>query len=133
MNIQVGYGQFEYRSFNVSLGENGQIIYAPPDDLSLANFRNDYFRIAFNPTFNYKVYDGWYAGIGIEPTYYMVLQSGETAFSKFDIPLTARVGYDFKYMDVSFNYTHGLCDIMNPDYYSSGKIRRWQIQLFIPF
>jgi hypothetical protein len=49
------------------------------------------------------------------------------------MPLTARAGYDFKYMDLSFNYKYGFRDVMDAACFSGGKVRRWQIQLFIPF
>jgi hypothetical protein len=94
-----------------------------------------YYQLSLNPTFNYTLYDGWYAGLGIEPTIYYV-GYGNNAHKNFftgDIPLTARIGYDFKYIDVAFSYKYGFTDILTSDYFSSGKIRNWQIQVFIPF
>jgi hypothetical protein len=95
--------------------------------------KDNYLRLSLNPTFNCKVYDGWYAGLGVEPTACMVYKASSDTFSAFDIPLTARIGYDFKYMDLSFNYKYGFCDVMDADYFTGGKVRRWQLQLFIPF
>ncbi|MDR1407952.1 MAG: hypothetical protein LBJ23_07900, partial [Tannerella sp.] len=73
------------------------------------------FRMSFNPTFNGRIYDRWYAGIGVEPSYCIMFKPGEASerFSAFDMPLTARAGYDFKYMDLSFNYKYGFRDVMD--------------------
>lgn len=66
--------------------------------------------------------------------------------SMFDMPLTAKVGYDFKYVDVSFNYYYGLfkrvqfklsqCTLFKmafSDYIEKNKLQNWQIQVYIPF
>jgi hypothetical protein len=105
-----------------------------------------YFQFSFNPTFNYNFYDGWYVGLGAEPMFYMASHTSirnyrkkeegidpQKRFSGFDVPLTAKVGYDFKYMDVAFGYKYGLRDVLTPAYFYSGKVRAWQVQLFIPF
>jgi hypothetical protein len=94
----------------------------------------NYIQLSVNPTFNYTIYDGWYAGVGIEPTVYSVSEADQrNDFFKFDMPLTARFGYDFKYMDLSFSYNYGLSKALDPKYFSQGTYRTWQIQLFIPF
>ncbi|MDR2120014.1 MAG: hypothetical protein LBP64_03970 [Tannerella sp.] len=131
LDVQLGYGQWKYFHIGENSGET-----QPNDYLSLPwkNITDSYFRIAVNPTLNRKVYDGWYAGLGVEPTLYLVSKSeSKGSFSAFDVPLTARIGYDFKYIDLSFNYKYGLCDVTDTQYFESGKIRRWQLQLFIPF
>jgi hypothetical protein len=105
-----------------------------------------YIRFSFNPTFNYNFFDGWYAGVGVEPTFYTaspgsISGSGgkeegidrHRKFSGFDVPLTARLGYDFKYMDVAFGYKYGLRNVLAPVYFDSGKVNAWQLQVFIPF
>jgi hypothetical protein len=104
-----------------------------------------YFQLSFNPTFNYNFYDGWYVGLGAEPVFYTAFginirsyreEEGierDKKFSGFDVPLTAKVGYDFKYMDVAFSYKYGLRDVLTPVYFYSGKARAWQLQVFIPF
>ncbi|MDR2763977.1 MAG: hypothetical protein LBB90_02995 [Tannerella sp.] len=105
-----------------------------------------YFQFSFHPTFNYNFYDGWYVGLGAEPMFYTASgtrirgynreEKGidrHKKFSGFDVPLTAQVGYDFKYMDVAFGYKYGLRDVLTPVYFYSGKVRAWQLQVFIPF
>ncbi|MDR2140010.1 MAG: hypothetical protein LBP50_10755 [Tannerella sp.] len=107
---------------------------------------HSYIRFSISPTFNYRFYDGWYAGLGVEPEFYTAsgspIKGGHTPeegidryrkFSGFDVPLTARLGYDFKYMDVAFGYKYGLLDVLTPVYFYGGKVRAWQVQVFIPF
>ncbi|MDR1406482.1 MAG: hypothetical protein LBJ23_00365 [Tannerella sp.] len=130
LDVQAGYGQLKYGSWSGDL-------YAQPgmEPAIWENITANCFRLSFNPTFNYKVYGGLYAGLGVEPSASLTFKSGDASnsFSTFDVPLTARAGYDFKYADVSFNYKYGFLDVMDTDYFSSGKVRRWQIQVFIPF
>ncbi|MDR0844766.1 MAG: hypothetical protein LBN71_06055, partial [Tannerella sp.] len=70
----------------------------------------------------------------IEPGVYYVYEdhNKDNNSFKFDMPLTVRFGYDFGYMDVAFSYKYGLANISDTEYYT-GKIRNWQIQVFIPF
>jgi hypothetical protein len=133
LDIQAGYQQVKYGIG----GEMSSEYHYNPDNLPASNrssFKDNYYRLSLNPMLNCMIYAYWYVGFGVEPTLYLVSKSeSKGSFSAFDIPLTARVGYDFKYVDLSFNYKYGLCDVTDTQYFTSGKIRRWQLQLFIPF
>jgi hypothetical protein len=104
--------------------------------LPSAKVKNNYFQISVNPTWNYTLFQGWYAGAGIEPTFYLVSNPNKyqqkDSYS-YDMPLTAKFGYDFKYVDIAVGYKYGLCNTLNTNDFSSGKFRNWQIQVFIPF
>jgi hypothetical protein len=122
--------------------------YAKPEE-STPHFERNYYnaQLAFNLSMNYRFYDKWYAGVGIAPTLNRVSAAGSTsgygintaaalpsAAIKFDMPITAKVGYSFKHFDVAFQYNYGLFNVANdPLYLSKAKTRNWQIQLFIPF
>jgi hypothetical protein len=91
---------------------------------------------SLSATFNYTVFDGWYLGAGVTPALYYIKNPNtfiKDVF-KFDIMPTFRGGYDFGYMDVSFNYRHGINkDVVNDYDYTAGRLNSWQVQVFIPF
>ena len=93
--------------------------------------KDNYFSLSLSPSFNYKIYKGLYAGVGIEPTLYYIKKAD--SHWKFDLPVTARVGYDFDFIDIAIGYKYGLFNSINSDYFSSGKMGCWQVQVFIPF
>ena len=101
---------------------------------SYGHFQQIYYSFSVNPTWNYRLLKGLYAGVGIEPTLYFIDSadlSGEEW--KFDLPLTAKIGYDLKFIDFSIHYKHGLFDTMDPMYLGPAKFRNWQLSVFIPF
>ncbi len=95
-----------------------------------ASSNYDSFSIA--GTFNYKIYKGLSGGVGIEPIYFFY-QDGESSKNKLDIPLVAKLAYDFGKFEIGVNYKHGLTNTIKTDYIKSGKFRDIQISLFIPF
>ncbi|MDR3140874.1 MAG: hypothetical protein LBU37_04000 [Tannerellaceae bacterium] len=83
-----------------------------------------YYYASVGGTFNYSIYRGLSAGIGVEPTYY---------FSQgFDAPLIGKVAYDFGKFELGVSYKHGLADVIT-DRIKAGKFRDIQFSLFIPF
>ncbi len=89
------------------------------------------WNFSVSATYNYKLYKGLYAGLGIKPTVYLnqCLHNNVT----FDIPITTRLGYDFRFMDVSLEYDYGLFKTVKQDGDYKGKINDWNMQVFIPF
>ncbi|MDR1330854.1 MAG: hypothetical protein LBK07_01990, partial [Tannerella sp.] len=59
LDIQAGYGQVRYENHYTSFEDMNPL---------LDRGKDNYLRLSLNPTFNCKVYDGWYAGLGVEPT-----------------------------------------------------------------
>jgi hypothetical protein len=96
-----------------------------------------YFQFSLSPSWNYRFFDKFYAGVGLSPTLYMVKgkkqNDNRITGYKFDIPATIKIGYDFKYLDVSLGYSHGFFNTAYSDYITKSSFRNWQIQVFIPF
>ncbi|MDR2147429.1 MAG: hypothetical protein LBE91_13315 [Tannerella sp.] len=84
---------------------------------------------SISSTYNYRIFKGLNAGIGIAPTYFLENQDDRG----LDIPLMVKVGYDFKFLEIGMNYKYGLLNTLKEDFLKSGKFRDWQINLFIPF
>jgi len=97
------------------------------------NFQHIYYSFSVNPTWNYRIIRGLYAGAGIEPTLYAKEDTQSDEKWKFDLPLTAKIGYDLKFIDLSISYKHGLFDTMEHRYLNPAKFRNWQLSVFIPF
>jgi hypothetical protein len=85
---------------------------------------------SLNVVFNYKIYKGLYAGAGVAPSLYF--DSNNSVKYAPDLSLTAKAGYDLKFMGISFDYRYGLLNTLN-DFFRKGRMNDWQVQLFIPF
>jgi hypothetical protein len=70
--------------------------------------------------------------VGLEPTY-LIWQEGEDSQNNFDLPIVAKLAYDFGPFELGINYKYGLMDLIKTDDVQSGKFREWQFSLFIPF
>jgi hypothetical protein len=93
--------------------------------------KSPFLYTSLNTTFNYKIYKGLYAGAGVEPAIYTHDDPKEFLF---DIPLTAKIGYDLKFAGLSFGYKCGLLNPLKADHnITKGRMNDWQFQLFIPF
>ena len=53
-------------------------------------------------TCNFQIVKGLHVGVGVQPTYYI----WETR--TFDIPVLAKIGYDFGPAELAFSYKQGL-------------------------
>jgi hypothetical protein len=126
LDISIGMKKYKY-DYTVLVEEDGIAgFFGISGDVSL-------IYLSLSPTLNYNIFKGLYSGVGVEPT--ILRHSSSTMFSTmFDIPVTARIGYDFKFFDVSFGYKHGLFSTVknNKAGFSKGKINEWSIQFFIP-
>ncbi len=72
--------------------------------------------LALSSSVNYKIVKGLYAGLGLEPTWY-VASDGK----KFDIPLLWKVGYNINNkIDISVNYRLGFTNTIDTER-SSGR------------
>lgn len=85
--------------------------------------------LALSSSANYKIVKGLYAGIGLEPTWY-VASDGK----KFDIPLLWKVGYNINNkIDLSVNYRFGFTNTIDTEKYNKGQVSDCNISIFIPF
>lgn len=87
--------------------------------------------LSFSPSINYKIVKGFYAGMGIEPTWYVVpTNEGK----KFDIPLVWKVGYNINNkIDFSLRYRFGFTNTIDREVYKKGHISDLSLLIFIPF
>ena len=127
-----------FRRFDAGFTANGEVFPSQADSYEIVNakwfYKYNYFFSSLNPSWNYKLVKGLYAGTGIEPTIYHT-ESGATLYEswKFDLPLTAKVGYYLKFIDFSISYRHGFFDTMAQYVLKPAKFRNWQLSVFIPF
>lgn len=85
--------------------------------------------LALSSSANYKIVKGLYAGIGLEPTWY-VASDGKA----FDIPLLWKVGYNINNkIDLSVNYRFGFTNTIDTEKYNKGQVSDCNISIFIPF
>jgi hypothetical protein len=101
----------------------------------MAYFEHNFYSLSFNPTWNYRLIRGLHAGAGIEPILYF--QNNTSYWElvehwKFDLPLTAKIGYDFRSIDFSISYKHGLFNTMERKYFKSAKYWSVLLSVFIP-
>lgn len=90
------------------------------------------FSVFGSGTVNYSIYKGLSIGAGLQPTYYFY-QNGENNKNKFDIPVVAKIAYRFKVLEIGISYKHGLMNTLKTDYLKSGKLREYNLSLWIPF
>ncbi|MDR0575084.1 MAG: hypothetical protein LBG96_13870 [Tannerella sp.] len=120
--LRIKYSDYDYYQSTGAI-ESGNA----PAVYGITSTKDTYYYFSINPSWNYHIVKGLHAGVGIEPTLYYFSEL------KFDTPITARIGYDFRFIDIALKYKAGLLNAMNPDYLSSGRFNDWQIQVFIPF
>jgi hypothetical protein len=93
---------------------------------------SDIFYTSLSGTLNYSVLENLSIGAGVEPTYYFRFE-GEDSSKHFDTPIVGKVAYNFDTFEIGFSYKYGLMNVLKTDYLESGKIRDWQISVWIPF
>lgn len=84
--------------------------------------------IAIGGTFNWKLIKGLHVGVGLQPTLYV----WEASDKIFDIPVVAKVGYDFSFLELAFSYKQGLTKKYDLFIYGNGRLSNWQFSLYIP-
>ena len=124
-------GTFDANLPEIESNDDDEIIYYQGE--ASGHFQHIYYSFSVNPSLNYRLIKGLYAGVGIEPTLYNKDDASKGEKWKFDLPLTAKIGYDLKFIDFSVNYKHGIFDTMESKYLNPAKFRNWQLSVFIPF
>ena len=121
----------------------------------------DYFS-SINGTANYSFIDNLSIGLGVEPTYYFsrtipggIFYNGSFEDSdtnkdfdriedfgtnkdfvrknKFDIPVVAKISYNFKKFEVGIYGKYGMVNVLETAHFKYGKYRDVQLFVFIPF
>ena len=83
-------------------------------------------------TANYSLIRNFSLGLGVEPLYFFKTHYREIKNS-FDVPVVARIAYNFKFAEIGISGKYGLVNVFETDYMKSGRIRELQLSLFIPF
>ena len=87
--------------------------------------------LSLAPSVNYKLIKGLYAGIGVEPTWYVAANDNG---KHFDIPLIWKVGYNINNkIDFAITYRLGFTNIINKEVYRKGHTSDLNLSIFIPF
>lgn len=135
-NMQLGYRfRFENRIhtkwfydidplINVKLFKSKEVVEGGRVEGNDANLS-----LALSSSVNYKIVKGLYAGVGLEPTWY-VASDGKA----FDIPILWKVGYNINNkIDFSVNYCLGFTNTIDTEKYKKGQVSDCNISIFIPF
>jgi hypothetical protein len=105
-----------------------------PSNVTAINETKRFYSAALNGVFNYRIWKGIKTGLGIEPTYYW--KTGYWTNLKktaFDVPLVVKAGYDFKVMEISLSYKHGISPIVEGvGYTNKARSRDIQLSVFVP-
>lgn len=89
--------------------------------------------IALNGVVGYKLWKGLKLGIGVEPTIYFNTNMGyNLEDNKFDIPLVAKIGYDFKWFQLDLSYKNGFKIIYRNYAVGKPETRDLQLSIFLP-
>lgn len=104
----------------------------PYDNVLSHQSSSQYYFASLTGTVNYSIYKGLSSGVGLEPTY-LVWRNVGSGQNHFDVPIVARLAYDFGFLELGLNFKYGLMNLIKTDRIQSGKFRDWQFSLFIPF
>lgn len=89
--------------------------------------------LSLNVVAGYKLWKGLKAGVGVEPTiYFNTKVKDNLEDNKFDIPLVAKIGYDFNWFQVDLSYKNGFKRIYWNHIVGNTQTRDLQLSVFIP-
>lgn len=93
---------------------------------------SQWIHISGGTSANYLIGKKFSVGLGLEPTYF-ISQNGEKSKNKFDVPIFAKIAYNFSHFELGLSYKHGLLNTIKTDYLDSGRFRDVQLSVWIPF
>lgn len=88
------------------------------------------YYLALSPSANAFLYKGLYAGIGIEPTWYLY-RAGDDGMG-FDLPAAVKLGYDFGRFSIEGAFKMGLIRHAETNLLEKNRRKEFQLSLFIP-
>lgn len=117
-----------YRNGDYDYGNN------PGDESQMGSFsaKSNYVYTGISATANYYVLNKLSLGVGVEPSVWISKQ-GENNSKTFDMPLVAKIGYDFKFIELGFTYKYSFINSVKTPYLDSGKFNDLQFSIWIPF
>lgn len=89
---------------------------------------NYHLSVGVGATLNYKIVKGLSVGLGVQPMIYL----WETSQKVFDIPIVAKIGYDFRYFELAFVYKQGLSKTYHVSDFRGSRLSNWQFSVYIP-
>jgi len=129
MDVNAGVKYLRHTYFSFRQAEDGSFEH----DGMKYSATKPYYLTSIGGTVNYSIIKNFSAGIGIEPTFYLKKGSENNYYNnKYDIPLIAKVSYNFRVVEVGITGKYGLINVLE-SVGSSGKVRDIQLSLFIPF
>jgi len=111
-----------------------------PDGYNAGEATEDYFT-SISGTVNYVFLKKMSIGLGVEPTcYFRKKIPGSYDLGKimvrnshFDIPLVAKIAFNFRAVEVGIYGKYGLVDVLGTATVQTRKYREIQLSVFIPF
>jgi len=88
-----------------------------------------YYFTSIGGTVNYAIIRNISMGLGIEPTLYL----NKAMKNYVDIPVVAKVAYDFSVIEIGIIGKYGLANVIQSSDGGPTKLREIQLSLFIPF
>lgn len=93
---------------------------------------NQQYYFAIGTMANIKIYKGLNFGIGFEPTYYFHHQHRNKVSPRFDIPVVAKIGYDFGSFELALSGKYGLVRNSLDDVLKSNRRSAFMLSVYIP-
>ena len=129
MDVIVGAKVLKSTNYNYTYTPDEEVYgYAIYDRIGYSSSAPYYFT-SIGGTVNYSIIRNISVGLGIEPTLYLNRAMKNYA----DIPIVAKVAYDFKVVEVGITGKYGLANVLQSYDGGSTKLRFIQLSLFIPF
>ena len=88
------------------------------------------YYLALSPSASAFLYKGLYAGVGIEPTWYLY-RAGDDGMG-FDLPAAVKLGYDFGRFSIEGAFKMGLIRHAETNLLEKNRRKEFQLSLFIP-
>lgn len=106
----------------------------PGNESQVGNFeaKYNYVYAGISATANYYFYKKLNLGVGIEPSIWLNKYTGSNS-KTFDMPLVAKIGYDFKFIEVGLTYKHSFINSVKTPYLDSAKFNDLQVSIWVPF
>lgn len=117
IDIAGGYNKYEYA---MNFVPKGNIQYAGSSGY------DDLLSLSLTGIANYNIYKGFNVGLGVQPTVYV----WDKKF--FDVPILAKVSYDFKCIELAFSYKCGLTQNYKVTPFKDTRLSQWQFSVYVP-
>lgn len=117
VELLMGYNRMEYA-----------VNYMPMGDTAYGGSSGEQNNYSFSVAgaVNYTIVKGLNVGIGVQPTY----NFHQAQF--FDAPVFAKVGYDFKCVELALSYKQGLTKSYKVTPFQNSRLSQWAFSVYVP-